>query len=710
MCESFPTGDLNVMLQGVISGTPAARSSVESKQPTILIVEDHRPTRTFLADNLLADGYEPLIAATAGDGLRLMAVREPDLAVIDLGLPDRDGLDLLRELRASAGTGRAGAQLRQVTAGRLDPNLPVILLTARAGELDRVRGFERGCDDYLVKPFSYPELRGRIAAILRRARRRPLSGRLRIGALEIDPLGRNVELGGEPVHLSNKEFALLRALAEDPTRVFTRIYYGPMSKHAAIAYIRVSVVGDREAQGTLETDKLQRNAIASWAERNGVEIVGEVEDKNASGLRFTRPGLERALEQAIAADAGVVVAYGDRYARNTELGLRLLREAEERGSWIKSADGTLDISTPNGTMMTTQFLASWQNYAETRRAISEVVHERAILEKGRQMGETPFGYRRDADKRLVVNEREAETVRFVFKARADGRGWSDIGRDLAAKGVKQANGNALSTHTLRRMVTHRVYLGEAKHGKHVKPDAHAAIIDEVLFAAAKRIAPAVASDAPNGREHPDSLLRGLMRCAGCRYVLKRMVTRTGAPRWRCRTALAEKSCTHECCAPTMLTVRQGADVEERVVEEFMRLASHVSVEPATTATKIAELERNVHDAEALLDEISTLEMRRDLGSVRWSRMVAEAREAVDAAEQALAQERTRARIAPGADRVTLEAAWAGMTLSERQESLRSIVQAVMVDADGSIDVIPVWEQADVPRKGARGFVARPWGR
>ncbi len=245
MSESFPSGGLNVILQGAIWPALATRSSVDSKQPKILIVEDHRPTRTFLADNLLADGYEPLVAATASEGLRLMAVRRPDLAVIDLRLPDRDGLDLLRELRASDATagrvdprppdaiadrlnprpppGTAGPVAPSTgSAGRLDPNLPVILLTGRAGELDRVRGFERGCDDYLVKPFSYPELRGRIAAVLRRAHRRPLTSRLRIGALEIDPLGRNVELNGHPVHLSKKEFALLRALAEDPTRVFTR--------------------------------------------------------------------------------------------------------------------------------------------------------------------------------------------------------------------------------------------------------------------------------------------------------------------------------------------------------------------------------------------------------------------------------------------------------------------------------------------------------
>src|SRR5579872_3457636 len=136
---------------------------MEPRQPTILVVEDHRPTRTFLADNLAADGYEPVEADCARDALRLMAVKAPDLAVIDLGLPDRDGLDLLRELRSS-----------DEAVSRIDPQLPVILLTGRTGELDRVRGFERGCDDYVCKPFSYQELRARIAAVLGRAHRRSL--------------------------------------------------------------------------------------------------------------------------------------------------------------------------------------------------------------------------------------------------------------------------------------------------------------------------------------------------------------------------------------------------------------------------------------------------------------------------------------------------------------------------------------------------------
>jgi DNA-binding response OmpR family regulator len=107
-------------------------------------------------------------------------------------------------------------------ATRIDPNLPMLVLTGRVSELDRLRGFDRGCDDYVAKPFSYQELRARVLALLRRSMSQPASGRVRIGSLEIDPIGRRVWLHGEELMLSNKEFALLRALSADPTRVFTR--------------------------------------------------------------------------------------------------------------------------------------------------------------------------------------------------------------------------------------------------------------------------------------------------------------------------------------------------------------------------------------------------------------------------------------------------------------------------------------------------------
>jgi DNA-binding response OmpR family regulator len=184
---------------------------MEDAAATILVVEDHGATRTFLADNLCADGYDPLEADCAHDAYALLTTRYPDLAIIDLGLPDRDGLDLVREIRSA-----------DRLVGSLDPDIPVLVLSGRTGELDRLRGFERGVDDYLVKPFSYVELKARIAALLRRSQRRSPAAKMRIGPLELDPLARQVWLHGEEVSLSKKEFALLRALASDPTCVFTR--------------------------------------------------------------------------------------------------------------------------------------------------------------------------------------------------------------------------------------------------------------------------------------------------------------------------------------------------------------------------------------------------------------------------------------------------------------------------------------------------------
>jgi DNA-binding response OmpR family regulator len=178
---------------------------------TILVVEDDDATRTFLADNLAADGYDLLVADCAADGLRLLERRFPDLALVDLGLPDASGFELLRRVRSSDGV-----------ASRVDPDTPLMVVSGRTTELDRVRGFDRGADDYVCKPFSYPELRGRVAALLRRAHRTPTRGRLRAGPLEVDPPSREVRLHGERVVLSQKEFALLRTLVSEPTRVFTK--------------------------------------------------------------------------------------------------------------------------------------------------------------------------------------------------------------------------------------------------------------------------------------------------------------------------------------------------------------------------------------------------------------------------------------------------------------------------------------------------------
>jgi DNA-binding response OmpR family regulator len=179
--------------------------------PTILLVDDDPVLGTFLADNLSADGYEPVVAETLRDGLRDAEYKRPDLAVVDLGLPDGSGLELIERIREADGI-----------VSRVDPGLPIVVLSGRAGDLDRVRAFERGADDFVAKPFVYGELRLRLAAVLRRSRLRPGRGVLRVGDLSVDPASREVRLRGRRIDLSQKEFALLRALAAEPTRVLTK--------------------------------------------------------------------------------------------------------------------------------------------------------------------------------------------------------------------------------------------------------------------------------------------------------------------------------------------------------------------------------------------------------------------------------------------------------------------------------------------------------
>src|SRR3954447_19572135 len=112
---------------------------------TILIVEDDDATRTFLADNLTADGYDLLVADTVRDGARLLESKFPDLAVVDVGLPAASGLELARRVRQSDGL-----------VSRVDPMTPLLVLSGHASDVDRLRGFERGADDYVPKPSASP--------------------------------------------------------------------------------------------------------------------------------------------------------------------------------------------------------------------------------------------------------------------------------------------------------------------------------------------------------------------------------------------------------------------------------------------------------------------------------------------------------------------------------------------------------------------------
>ena len=177
---------------------------------TVVVCEDDEPTLELLCDHLTADRFGTMPAPSASGALRLCRYKQPDLLLLDLALPDATGLDVLREIRESDGV-----------SSRFDPLLPVVVLTGRGADADRVRGFEFGADDYVVKPFHYPELRARISAVLRRRSNRR-DGPRRVGEIVVDPARRKAWVGAREVALSNKEFSLLRVLAAEPHRVFTK--------------------------------------------------------------------------------------------------------------------------------------------------------------------------------------------------------------------------------------------------------------------------------------------------------------------------------------------------------------------------------------------------------------------------------------------------------------------------------------------------------
>ena len=173
----------------------------------VLIVEDEPDIRDLLAYHLGREGYEIATAATGGEALRQAARARPDLVVLDLMLPEIDGREVCRRLRQDPATA----------------SVPVIMLTAKGDEVDRVVGLELGADDYVVKPFSPRELLARVRAVLRRARPVDvLPAPLAAGAITLDPGTHAVASSGEPVTLTPKEFALLRALLDARGRVLSR--------------------------------------------------------------------------------------------------------------------------------------------------------------------------------------------------------------------------------------------------------------------------------------------------------------------------------------------------------------------------------------------------------------------------------------------------------------------------------------------------------
>ena len=172
--------------------------------PSVLVVDDERQIATIARDYLQRAGFTVTIAGDGASGLDMARKKPPDLVVLDLGLPGLDGLHVARALRQES-------------------DVPIIMLTARVDESDRLRGFEVGADDYVTKPFSPRELVARVSTVLRRARFSPArTSRFTVADVTLDSAKLAVMRGDEAIDLTATEFQLLAALARYPGRVFTR--------------------------------------------------------------------------------------------------------------------------------------------------------------------------------------------------------------------------------------------------------------------------------------------------------------------------------------------------------------------------------------------------------------------------------------------------------------------------------------------------------
>jgi DNA-binding response OmpR family regulator len=227
---------------------------------TILVVEDEPELARLVERELEAAGYEVRRAADGATALRLFAEVGPELVVLDWMLPGTDGLEVLRRLRATSA-------------------VPVLMLTARAEEVDRVIGLEVGADDYLTKPFGTRELVARVRALLRRqerlqevlaADRAEGTAVLRLGPLELDPAGHRATLDGEPLELTRTELGLLHLLVRNRGRAFSR------------GYLREAVWGEPSLDGDRSVD----NAVLRLRKKLG-PLGDAIETVWGVGYRFS---------------------------------------------------------------------------------------------------------------------------------------------------------------------------------------------------------------------------------------------------------------------------------------------------------------------------------------------------------------------------------------------------------------------------------------
>lgn len=515
------------------------------------------------------------------------------------------------------------------------------------------------------------------------------------------------------------------------------------------AYVRVSHIGSRdEKSDSFISPKVQEDRIRAWAAAHGHEIIQVWHELDVSGGTMDRPLLNQVMARIDSGETeGVVVFNLSRFARTLVGSLELIERINDRGALFGSVQDNFDITTVNGRMVMNILLSIAQAERERSRENWRIACAEAV-DRGIHVSPPQFGYLRGrgpvnpktgkpAPAPLEVDPDTGSIVTEIFRRRAGGQSITEIRKWLNESGVPTVRGAQWQNSALVKIIRCRTYLGIATGGRRAhkndplpegKPGAHPALTDEATWQAAQ--------PRPGMRfsyKEAPSLLRGLVRCGGCRYTMSARVPHRGQPGksnyYQCNRGGHADDCPAQTSIPGSTdTAEKGLD--DLVVEAMWKELNRVEFEQFDEALDVAEDEHERDELVARRDrDAQDEELESALGHAAWVRHLA-ALTARIGAKQSEIDEKQRLAGRPGGRPVAeLREKWESgeMSMSEKRAHLSRAIQMVFVKPAGMVDgpargrlrdarlaqrMHIIWahepEFTDIPRQGKAGFVTSPF--
>jgi site-specific DNA recombinase len=455
---------------------------------------------------------------------------------------------------------------------------------------------------------------------------------------------------------------------------------------AFAGYIRVSDVGGRNGDSFISPD-VQRETIERLAQSRGLELGETVQELDVSGGKsIDSRELGRLVREVEAGELeGIIVWKVSRFSRNQLDAVQVLDRIDRAGGRLLAED--FDSAAPMAKAMRGLMSGLAEEERDQRREGWKQAKLRAV-ERGVFPGRTPYGYQRAEDRTLVPHPEQSETVREIFRLRAEGSGYSAICRALNVP--SPTGGSQWPTQTVLQMLRNRIYLGEVTHGSHTTENAHEALVSPTEF----DLAQTTRSSRPR-RERPasaDALLHGIAHCAGCGHKLKILQNTNGTQvRYYCKDA----ECKEPCPAKAYAAVKDlDAYAEEWFLNELR------GVNPIATALEaheqIALATHALEQAEAQLREFA---VKADAADSFFAEAYDSRKMAVEAARSDLAQARSAARPIDALPDGSLLDAWPTLDIADKRRIIASVVDEVRLSGKAR-DGKPMAERVQFVRDSA----------